>query len=283
MFLPFVALLSVVAIFAACGDDDDAKTNTPSPTPAATATPDANAAAAEAFMRDLADTFNSGDYVTFLSRFSDEGIISFTEADFGTTATEAREQALEFLEGTVTIHEIIDVRTSGDVTTLTLESDDGSALALETFELKKSGNTFVIDGYSRGIPDIPADKSALTVEATEYQFIFDEADITDGNLAFRFSNIGSQDHEMALAKLDATTPVQEIVDAALALPEDSDELPAGVEALAGGSFAPPGEEDAFVPLDAFEPGRYLMICFIPDATDEQPHAAHGMFKEFTIP
>lgn len=277
MFLPFVALLSVVAIFAACGDDDDAKTNTPSPTP------DANAAAAEAFMRDLADTFNSGDYVTFLSRFSDEGIISFTEAEFGTTAAEAREQALQFLEGTVTIHEIKDVETTGDTTTLTFDSDDGSTLIRETFELKKKGTTFEVDGYSRGIPDIPADKTVLTVEATEYQFIFDEADITDGNLAFRFSNIGSQDHEMALAKLDATTPVQDIVDAALALPEDSEELPAGVEAFAGGSFAPPGKEDAFVPLDAFEPGRYLMICFIPDATDQQPHAAHGMFKEFTIP
>lgn len=30
------------------------------------------------------------------------------------------------------------------------------------------------------------------------------------------------------------------------------------------------------------PGDYLLICFVPDATDGKPHLAHGMVHQFTI-
>lgn len=32
----------------------------------------------------------------------------------------------------------------------------------------------------------------------------------------------------------------------------------------------------------FKAGHYALICFVPDAKDGQPHAMHGMVKEFTI-
>jgi hypothetical protein len=32
----------------------------------------------------------------------------------------------------------------------------------------------------------------------------------------------------------------------------------------------------------FEPGRYALLCFVPDAGDGMPHFMHGMVQEFTV-
>ena len=32
----------------------------------------------------------------------------------------------------------------------------------------------------------------------------------------------------------------------------------------------------------FEPGRYGLICFVPDAETGRPHFLHGMTTEFTV-
>jgi len=37
----------------------------------------------------------------------------------------------------------------------------------------------------------------------------------------------------------------------------------------------------FVTAD-FKPGKYVLLCFIPDARDGRPHSAHGMTKEITV-
>jgi hypothetical protein len=37
----------------------------------------------------------------------------------------------------------------------------------------------------------------------------------------------------------------------------------------------------FVTVD-FEPGRYVMLCYIPDAKDGKPHSDHGMIKEIEV-
>jgi hypothetical protein len=284
IFLTFAALLACAALFAACGGDDDAtSTPTVAPTASPTPTPDAVSAAAEQFMRDLATGYNSGDIQGFIDKFSDKGIVEFADEGPDTPADQARADTLQFAAGgTVTIHTISDVSTTGDVTTLTVDSDDGSILQRQVFQLKKSGTTFLIDGSAIGSPDVPAGVAAVTVEATEHKYILDATQIAAGQQAFAFSNIGSQFHELRLLKVDATTPTQQIVDDALAV-EDPSQLPADIEADVGAGFAGPGQTSNVVFVDPLAAGRYIMICFIPDATDEQPHAAHGMFKEFTIP
>jgi uncharacterized cupredoxin-like copper-binding protein len=30
------------------------------------------------------------------------------------------------------------------------------------------------------------------------------------------------------------------------------------------------------------PGRYAIVCFVPDAKDGKPHEMHGMVREFTV-
>ena len=37
----------------------------------------------------------------------------------------------------------------------------------------------------------------------------------------------------------------------------------------------------FVTAD-LKPGKYVLLCFIPDARDGRPHSAHGMAKEITV-
>ena len=32
----------------------------------------------------------------------------------------------------------------------------------------------------------------------------------------------------------------------------------------------------------FAPGKYGLICFLPDAKDGKPHLAHGMVREITV-
>ena len=38
---------------------------------------------------------------------------------------------------------------------------------------------------------------------------------------------------------------------------------------------------AFIELD-LKPGSYGLLCFVPDAKDGKPHAAHGMMRVFTV-
>jgi uncharacterized cupredoxin-like copper-binding protein len=42
----------------------------------------------------------------------------------------------------------------------------------------------------------------------------------------------------------------------------------------------PGEQEFF--SADFTPGRYVLICFVPDARDGKPHFVHGMAQELTV-
>jgi len=46
----------------------------------------------------------------------------------------------------------------------------------------------------------------------------------------------------------------------------------------------PGEENKLVFTGELGPGRYLMVCFLPDANDPEmtPHAFKGMASVFRI-
>ncbi len=79
------------------------------------------------------------------------------------------------------------------------------------------------------------------------------------------------------------------MDELLALPED--EAESKVE-FRGAAFAAPGEHD--VTFAQLEPGRYVMLCFIPTGTtsmemldgetppDGAPHFTQGMVHEFEV-
>jgi hypothetical protein len=50
--------------------------------------------------------------------------------------------------------------------------------------------------------------------------------------------------------------------------------------MGGVTALPPGATVVFE--QTFTPGRYGVICFIPDAKDGKPHFMHGMEQELDI-
>lgn len=125
---------------------------------------------------------------------------------------------------------------------------------------------------------------SVSVTAVDFAYEADLDGLEAGQVAFDFSNDGTEFHEMALIRIndDTTETVEEL----LALPEE--------EAMAkttfmGVSFAAPGEGGTmYADLD---PGRYAVICFIPtgstsleaaETADGPPHFTHGMVTEFTV-
>ena len=113
------------------------------------------------------------------------------------------------------------------------------------------------------------------MKLTEFAFVYDPALITSGHIAFRVENVGKQPHEVALVKVPAGLDVQQ----ALRSPEP----PPGIEDIGFILLQHTGETMNMVFTQALAPGRYLMVCFLPDTEgDGQPHALKGMVSEFTI-
>jgi hypothetical protein len=110
----------------------------------------------------------------------------------------------------------------------------------------------------------------------EFAFALIATDVTTETIAFEAENVGEQDHEIALAKIPADADVQELL-------HTEDDVP-GFEFIGGAGPAEPGDTINLVLTEGLEPGRYLMVCFLPDTDDpeETPHAFKGMTAEFTL-
>jgi uncharacterized cupredoxin-like copper-binding protein len=117
--------------------------------------------------------------------------------------------------------------------------------------------------------------SDRTVTLTEYAFVLSEP-LTVGSHTLRVENDGTQDHEAVLVRLAPGKTARDFA----AWADDQIGPPPG-EPIGGVTALAPGLE-AYVTID-FTPGRYALLCFLPDARDGRPHVAYGMIKEFAIP
>lgn len=144
------------------------------------------------------------------------------------------------------------------------------------------GVPHVAKGMVRELTVLPATAAAaaaplagdVTLTLADYSFT-PSAPLTAGKQTIRVVNSAAQPHEVVFIRL---VPGKTGADVA-AFAEKPVGTPPG-EVIGGASFiAGPGEN--FVELD-LTPGKYAMICFIPDAKDGKPHFVHGMIQEFTI-
>lgn len=114
----------------------------------------------------------------------------------------------------------------------------------------------------------------LTITMADHSFT-PSAPITPGPHVIRVDNNGPQPHELLIVKLQAGKTIEEYM--AWARKPDG---PRPGELVGGTTPQTPGIPN-YVIAD-FTPGDYGLICFIADAKDGKPHAAHGMIHRFTV-
>lgn len=110
---------------------------------------------------------------------------------------------------------------------------------------------------------------------TDYAFGL-AAPMTAGPHDIHVANQASQPHEVVLVRLAEGAT-------GMAFPEWADggmKGPPPATMIGGVSAIATGQSASF-PVD-LAPGRYALICFVPDAKDGKPHFVHGMVQEFTI-
>lgn len=116
--------------------------------------------------------------------------------------------------------------------------------------------------------------TTMDVELRDYGFVF-AGEVTAGTHTFRVFNTAAQPHEVLFVRLEEGRTAQEVIEWSHAPAGPPPGTPIG-----GVGVMATGLENRLALT--FEPGRYALICFVPDATDGQPHYAHGMVQEFDV-
>ena len=118
-------------------------------------------------------------------------------------------------------------------------------------------------------------KPSLSVKQVDYQFILSKR-IESGLHTIEVMNHGTQPHELVVVRLAPGATVRDV----LASFEPGGAGPPQGELVGGITGIEKGERVRFT--GEFEPGRYGLICFVPDAVTGRPHFLHGMTTEFTV-
>lgn len=126
-------------------------------------------------------------------------------------------------------------------------------------------------------PAGPASPPAADITVTLTDFAFGiVGELTAGNHTFRVTTSPGQPHEFVLARLAPGKKAEDL----LAWVEKMDGPPP-IEGVVGGTTALGAGQDNIFQAE-LAPGDYALICFIPDAKDGKPHAAHGMMRTITV-
>jgi hypothetical protein len=118
-------------------------------------------------------------------------------------------------------------------------------------------------------------KPSLSIKQIDYQFVFSKR-VESGIQTIEVMNHGSQPHELVVVKLAHGASVKDVI----ASFEPGASGPPPGELVSGITGIEKGERVYFT--GEFEPGRYGLICFVPDAVTGRPHFLHGMTTEFTV-
>ena len=118
-------------------------------------------------------------------------------------------------------------------------------------------------------------KAGTTITLRDFQFALSQP-ITPGLHTIGVMNHGTQPHEVVVVQL---APGASALDFVRAVEPGGSGLPPGKPI--GGLVGMETRDHAFFTAQ-FEPGRYGLICFFPDAATGQPHFARGMTTEFTV-
>lgn len=116
---------------------------------------------------------------------------------------------------------------------------------------------------------------SIVIKQIDYQFIFSKP-VESGLQTIEVVNQGAQPHEVVVVKLLQDATVRDVI----ASFEPGTSGPPRGELVSGITGIERGSRVIFT--GEFEPGRYGLICFIPDTVTGKPHFLHGMTTEFTV-
>lgn len=114
-------------------------------------------------------------------------------------------------------------------------------------------------------------------EVTLDDFAFGLPDDLEGTVAV--TNTGEQPHEMLLVQLAEGVSLEEAL-AALEGPPPTDGPPPAIPA--GGMQALMPGDTGYLDLGTLAPGRYGLVCFVPDPASGKSHVELGMVDEIEI-
>jgi hypothetical protein len=217
--------------------------------------------------------WNSGNVEAFLNQWTDEGLM----AEFEATRAELRQFLPEFIGSQpITLRSVTDVLVTSFNASANVELAFGRVLEADKFFFVFSPEDMKwrISGTLSRVVPIPPGVTPVPVALQEFAFVYDKSLTTSGNIAFQAQNIGAAPHELQIAKLNTNRPLVDLIN------EGGEGPPEGVEDI-GGLFFEPGEFGNVVFTQPLAPGRYAMVCFV-ETPQGVPHAALGMFSEFTV-
>lgn len=122
-------------------------------------------------------------------------------------------------------------------------------------------------------PDEP--KADVSMILDDYSFELSRP-LTPGRHVIRIENRAKQSHEAVIARLAPDKTLSQ----AVSWMNGGQVGPSPVVPLGGASGLATGRH-MYITVD-LQPGRYVLLCFIPDVRTGKPHSAHGMVKEITI-
>ena len=166
----------------------------------------------------------------------------------------------------------------GEESNVTLNLTPGSYALICFVDI--GGPPHFAKGMVRPLKVVPSKKvdaapaASVTMTLFDYNFRL-SGPIRAGTRTIRVRNIAKQHHEVQLVQLAPGKTVKEVLDW-LGKPEG----PPPGKAIGGVAGMEPGMTEYFTAN--FTPGKYGLICFLPDARDGKPHLAHGMVQEITV-
>lgn len=132
---------------------------------------------------------------------------------------------------------------------------------------------FTVTGGTEKAAPLPATSETATL--ADYGFTF-STPLHAGAQRVTVRNVAQQMHELVLVRLAPGKTGKDF----LSWAEGGMKGPPPGSFQGGVSPIAPGVENV-VDLN-LQPGKYLLVCFLPDAKDGKPHLAHGMVQELTI-
>ena len=135
---------------------------------------------------------------------------------------------------------------------------------------------FVVRAPSRHAVPPHAD---LTLKLTDYDFVFSHP-LTSGLRTIAVVNAASQPHMLVIYEMPSDQPLGANVKSLLAWSRNPDDRPPPGTPYGGVTEISPGS--TAVMTEKFEPGTYLLMCFVRDAKDGKPHFMHGMQKQIVV-